>query len=56
MIKSEFLITTGMDWPVSSDKWKAPFARKKKQKRARKEKEQGRGESETKKSRLLCPS
>ena len=24
LIKSEFLITTGMAWPVSSDKWKAP--------------------------------
>ena len=25
MIKSEILITTGMVWPVSSDKWKAPL-------------------------------
>ena len=25
MIKSDFLITTGMVWPVSSDKWKAPL-------------------------------
>ena len=25
MIKSEFLVTTGMVWPVSSDKWKAPL-------------------------------
>ena len=26
LIKSEFLITTGMVWQVSSDKWKAPLA------------------------------
>ena len=25
VIISEFLITTGMVWPVSSDKWKAPW-------------------------------
>ena len=25
MIKSEFLIKTGMVWSVSSDKWKAPL-------------------------------
>ena len=25
MIKSEILITMGMGWPVSSDKWKAPL-------------------------------
>ena len=25
MIKSEFLIMTGMVWPVSSNKWKAPL-------------------------------
>ena len=25
MIKSECLITTGMVFPVSSDKWEAPF-------------------------------
>ena len=25
LIKSEILITTGMVWPVSSDKWKAPL-------------------------------
>ena len=24
LIKSEILVTTGMVWPVSSDKWKAP--------------------------------
>ena len=24
LIKSEILIMTGMVWPVSSDKWKAP--------------------------------
>ena len=27
LIKSEILITTGMVWQVSSDKWKAPFER-----------------------------
>ena len=26
MIKSEILITLGIGWPVSSDKWKAPRA------------------------------
>ena len=26
-INSEILITTGMDWPVSSDKWKAHWAK-----------------------------
>ena len=25
LIKSEILIATGMVWPVSSDKWKAPL-------------------------------
>ena len=25
LIKSEILITMGMGWPVSSDKWKAPL-------------------------------
>ena len=30
MIKSEFLITARMVWPVSSDKWKAPYTRAKK--------------------------
>ena len=24
LIKSEILVTTGMAWPVSSDKWKVP--------------------------------
>ena len=25
LITSKILIKTGMSWPVSSDKWKAPF-------------------------------
>ena len=25
LIKSEILITMGMGWPVSSDKWRAPW-------------------------------
>ena len=25
LIKREIFITTGIAWPVSSDKWKAPF-------------------------------
>ena len=25
LIKSEIVITTGMVWPLSSDKWKAPL-------------------------------
>ena len=27
MIKSKIVMTTGMVWPVSSDKWKAPLAK-----------------------------